>query len=94
VPRDETGETDGTICDESEGFSVSEKTWERAGPTKGELKPAEINGTRHQSNNGIWIDSAEFTYKLFCRFKMPNTKKAVLVYTEIMYSSIQLVTLH
>jgi len=45
VSRDETGEADGTICDESEGFSVSEKTWARGGTTKGELKPAETNKT-------------------------------------------------
>jgi len=38
VSRDESGETDGTICDESEDSSVSEKAWAGAGATEGEMK--------------------------------------------------------
>jgi hypothetical protein len=38
VSREELRETDGTICDESGGFRVSEKTWASVGGAKGELK--------------------------------------------------------
>ena len=45
MSRDESGQTDGTICGESEGFNVSEKTWARVGATEEELKHVSTNRT-------------------------------------------------
>lgn len=83
VSRDESGETDGTICNESEDFSVSEKTW--AGLEREKEKWNTCKQTEHDISQIMGFGSILLSLRKI---------RAAVVYKELMCSSIQLVTLH
>jgi hypothetical protein len=76
IPRlswDDLWEIDGRAFDKDEGLSLRESKGE-GWRDRGELKHAETNRTWHQSNTGIWIDSADFTCNTYCRLEMADTE--------------------